>query len=643
VSEGRGTGRTGAELFGILADQSPNMIFVNNLRHNAYVNRRCVEVTGYEVEELCAPTFDFFSLVAPEDRGWVAKKLAGHREGQEIEPYGYRLVTRDGRQIEVINSTRLIDYHGEPAILGVITDISQVKAAQRALSLSEEHHRTLMELMPDGIAITDLAGRLRMGNRRLAEMLGYGSVEELRESPAPPIERVSPDQREQALQAEELAGRGGVAFAEATLLRRDGTPITMEIAHAVLTGEDGRPEGFIRVLRDITLRRQAEELERHMLQAQKLESLGLLAGGIAHDFNNLLMGVLGNASLALRLLPDDARARRCVQQIDDAAARAAKLTRQMLAYAGKSKLDVQPLDLSRVVQEMGELLKVSLPKKVSLEYQLEEPGPVVNGDAAQLHQVMMNLIINAGEAIGDTAGRVAVHCESRTATDDTLAQAVVGRDLLCRDFASLEVADSGCGMDAETRSRMFDPFYTTKATGRGLGLAAVVGVVRSHGGAMLVESAPGEGTSVRVLLPLAGEAPAQVSAPPPPRAYQGHGTIVVVDDESVSLEVTHRMLRRLGFDVIPVSGGREALALLQEEGAAIDAVVLDMTMPDLSGEETLEELRRLKPELPVLLYSGYSAQEAAGLCRGPTTFLQKPFRLESLGNALRELLGDDVK
>jgi PAS domain S-box-containing protein len=634
VSEGRGTGRTGAELFGILA---------NNLRHNAYVNRRCVEVTGYEVEELCAPTFDFFSLVAPEDRGWVAKKLAGHREGQEIEPYGYRLVTRDGRQIEVINSTRLIDYHGEPAILGVITDISQVKAAQRALSLSEEHHRTLMELMPDGIAITDLAGRLRMGNRRLAEMLGYGSVEELRESPAPPIERVSPDQREQALQAEELAGRGGVAFAEATLLRRDGTPITMEIAHAVLTGEDGRPEGFIRVLRDITLRRQAEELERHMLQAQKLESLGLLAGGIAHDFNNLLMGVLGNASLALRLLPDDARARRCVQQIDDAAARAAKLTRQMLAYAGKSKLDVQPLDLSRVVQEMGELLKVSLPKKVSLEYQLEEPGPVVNGDAAQLHQVMMNLIINAGEAIGDTAGRVAVHCESRTATDDTLAQAVVGRDLLCRDFASLEVADSGCGMDAETRSRMFDPFYTTKATGRGLGLAAVVGVVRSHGGAMLVESAPGEGTSVRVLLPLAGEAPAQVSAPPPPRAYQGHGTIVVVDDESVSLEVTHRMLRRLGFDVIPVSGGREALALLQEEGAAIDAVVLDMTMPDLSGEETLEELRRLKPELPVLLYSGYSAQEAAGLCRGPTTFLQKPFRLESLGNALRELLGDDVK
>jgi PAS domain S-box-containing protein len=639
MNNGRDRAAAAIELFGILADQSPNMIFVHNFRSIRYVNRCCAEVTGYTAEELCAPSFDLFAIIAPRDRELVAQKLGSHRDGLEVGPYAYRLITRDGREVDVVNSTRLIEYNGERAILGVVTDVSEIRRTQKALARSEARHRTLIELLPDGVAVTDLTGRLLMGNQRLATMLGHDSVEELRESPAPPIERVSPEQRERALrEAEGLAQRSGVAVAEATLLRRDGSPLAVEIAHAVLTDDEGRPEGFIRVLRDITVRREAEELERRMLQAQKLESLGLLAGGIAHDFNNLLMGVLGNASLALRLLPEDARARRCVQQIDEAAARAAELTRQMLAYAGESELDVQPLDLARVVQEMGELLKVSLPKKVRLEYFLDEPGPVVQGDAAQIRQVMMNLIINAGEAIGGAAGRVTVRCGSMTADAETLARAVVGGDLLCREFASLGVSDSGCGMDARTRSKIFDPFYTTKATGRGLGLASVLGVVRSHGGALLVDSAPGEGTSIRVLLPLAGEAaPAAVS--PPSSAFHGKGTILVVDDESVSLEVTQRMLQRLGFEVVGASGGREAVARVREEGSTIDAVVLDLTMPDLSGEETLQELRKLRPRLPVLLYSGYSAHEAAGLCQpGLTTFLQKPFRLDLLGAALRELL-----
>jgi two-component system cell cycle sensor histidine kinase/response regulator CckA len=638
--KGKGPSASADELFGILADQSPNMIFVNNLQHNVFVNTRCAELTGYSREELNAPGFDFRNLIAPEDRVMVEERLGAHREGQEVAPYAYRLVTKDGRRVDVINSTRLITYRGQPAILGVVTDITEFKQAQRALAESEARYRALIELLPDAVAVTDLEGKLQMANQQLARLHGFDSPEELIATTPSTIELVAPERLEQEqARARRLLEGGGVEVSETTLLRRDGSQVIVETALAVMTGEDGKPAGFVGVLRDITVRKQAEELQRRVLQAQKLESLGILAGGIAHDFNNLLMGMLGSASLALEEVQPSSPLHGHIEQISSSATRAAELTRELLAYSGKGRVAVRPLVLSELVQGMGELLRISLPKKAMLDYRLEEQPPVVEGDAAQLQQVVMNLIINAGESLGDSVGSVTVRVARETVDRAQLARAAVGQDLPEGTYALLEVTDTGSGMDAATQARMFDPFYTTKTTGRGLGLAAVLGIVRGHGGALQVESRPKEGTAVRVLLPLAA-ATVDAPSPPQPERFRGWGTILVVDDESVVRVVATSMLEKLGFEVIAVSGGAAAVDVLQTKGARIRAVVLDLTMPELSGEETLRILREINPDLPVLLSSGYDQQEAAShLGRaGRTGFVQKPYRLDQLARALEDTL-----
>jgi len=412
--------------------------------------------------------------------------------------------------------------------------------------------------------------------------------------------------------------------------------------------EEGRVVEFQAIGQDITNRVRAEEerreFETRFRHAQKLESLGVLAGGIAHDFNNLLMAILGNADLALMAVSLPAPARRSIEEIKKAAIRASGLTNQMLAYSGKGQLVVKPLDLNRLVEDMGNLLKVSISKKVQLRYDLHPELPAVEVDASQINQVVMNLITNAAEAVGDQTGRVTLRTYLIEADRQILDRTYLREPLPAGPYVCLEVTDTGCGMSEATQARIFDPFFTTKFTGRGLGLAAVLGIVRGHGGAIEVSSEVDKGSSFRIFLPVS-DRPTEQATPPDSAdldTWRGHGTILVVDDEESVRQVASSMLSRLGFSVLTAADGIDGVETFRARANEIDLVILDMTMPRLDGPDTLRELRRIRPDVAVLLCSGYTEQIAAEQLSeaGVAGFLQKPFLLDRLASKLREVCDD---
>lgn len=404
---------------------------------------------------------------------------------------------------------------------------------------------------------------------------------------------------------------------------------------------------YCSLLANIIERRRSEEnrreLEEQIHHAQKLESLGVLAGGIAHDFNNLLMGVLGNASLAMTELPVESPARESVVHIEQAALRAAELARQMLAYSGKGKFIIQRLDLSRIVEEMSHLLQVSISKKAFLRYNFAPDLPSVEGDPTQIRQVIMNLITNASDAIGDKSGIITINTGVLQADTSYLSETYLNDDLPEGYYVYVEVSDTGCGMDEETRARIFDPFFTTKFTGRGLGLAAALGIVRGHKGAIKVYSEVGRGTTIKILFP-ATDRPAEESintTENPDREWKPSGTILLVDDEETVRTVCRRILEGRGFQVLTAEDGLEGVEMFRKAPDKIGLVLLDMTMPHMDGEEAFREMRKIRPDVRVILTSGYSEQDATGRFsgKGLAGFIQKPFSSSTLLEKIREILG----
>jgi signal transduction histidine kinase/CheY-like chemotaxis protein len=378
-------------------------------------------------------------------------------------------------------------------------------------------------------------------------------------------------------------------------------------------------------------------IEAKVLEVQKLESLGVLAGGIAHDFNNLLVAIMGNAGLALLDLPEDSPARASIIDVEVASRRAGELARQMLAYSGRSRFVIEPIELSELVRELLTLLQVSIGKRVILRLNLSPSPVVVDADAAQLRQVVMNLVINAADAIGDRSGNVTIRVDQMIADADELTRAHPGAGLGPGSYALLEVVDTGTGMDRVTQDRIFDPFFTTKFTGRGLGLAAVLGIVRGHGGALSVNSELGKGSTFRIVLPLSASSPAAGRSHD--REWRGSGTVLVVDDDPMVRTVARRLLESFGLTVRVAAGGPEAIALVSAAPASVDAVLLDMTMPELSGPEVFSELRTIRADLPVVLMSGYHEDELdPGIGASISGFVQKPFTPADLARCMRVAL-----
>ncbi len=412
---------------------------------------------------------------------------------------------------------------------------------------------------------------------------------------------------------------------------------------SLVRDEEGKVTHFLGYILDVTDRRIASEerlmLESKMQQAQKLESLGVLTGGLAHDFNNLLVGVLGNADLALSELPEGSSISGYLQSINLAAKRAADLVRQMLAYSGKGRFHVEPVDLRAIIEEMAHLLEAAISKKILLRFQFSDETPIVRADATQIRQVVMNLITNASDAIGTRNGLVTVRTGVRHCNEDYLASATVPGATCAGDYAFLEVTDTGIGMDRETREKIFDPFYSTKFTGRGLGLAAVQGIVRGHDGALFLKSSRGGGTTFKVYLPLkvnesteTEEAQVKAAASKP--------SVLLVDDEETVRSVAKRMLERMGLEVVIARDGSEALDTFRANPMRFDLVLLDMTMPNMGGEECLRELRNLRPDVRTILSSGFTEPKSlTELGEGARTgFLQKPYDRGQLTELVSSML-----
>jgi PAS domain S-box-containing protein len=416
-----------------------------------------------------------------------------------------------------------------------------------------------------------------------------------------------------------------------------------DVTHLQRTGDE--VTHFVGYVVDVTERleatRRQHALELKLLHGQKLESLGVLAGGVAHDFNNLLTGILGEASLASNALEGvDNEACASIEQIETLARRAADLTRQLLAYSGKGRFVVQSVDLSALLTEISQMLKVVISKKAALELDLAEDLPTIVADRTQLQQVAMNLLTNASEALGDDPGLIRVTTTTEVCSKERLANAYDAPDLPPGTYVVLEVSDNGCGMTADVKSQLFDPFFTTKTHGRGLGMSAILGIMRAHHGAIRVYSEPGHGTAFKLLFPASS-----LSSDSPPAAetsssWKGSGLALVVDDEPSVRDVAQRMMRHLGFETVGASDGAEAVRVFEAHRDRVRVVLLDMMMPVMSGRETLSALRALEPNLPIVMSSGFNEQEAITrlAARGMTCFLQKPYQIADLEMALRDVV-----
>jgi len=510
---------------------------------------------------------------------------------------------------------------------------------------SEERYRTVSELSNDYAFAFCLRpdGRIRFEwvTAAVTRVTGYGA-EEFEANRW--LQIIHPGDREVAMASMRRVLSGSPESQELRIRARDGGVRWLSVRMAVRRHEPDGSALVVGAASNVTERKRAERerrrLEQHMQEVQRLESLGVLAGGIAHDFNNLLTVIGGNLRLAADDLPEDHPARERLEHVRAAAEHAQGLTRQMLTYSGKASLTLRPVDVSSLCRDMLDLLRASVSKKARLDVDLCEGLPPVEGDETQIRQVLLNLVTNASEALGDESGAIRVHTDALRREAADLRVGFGTPDPEPGEYVLLEVADTGCGISEAQRARVFEPFFTSKASGRGLGLAAVLGIVRAHRGLIQVESERDRGTTFRVWIPAAAHRSAVAPAPPARRAgARAGGTVLVVDDDPGVLEVAHEFLRRAGFRVRTATGGRAAIERVRA-GDDVDAVVLDLVMPEVDGEETFEALRQARPDLPIVLVSGYDKEMTAArfLGRGIAGFVYKPYEPDELVECVRAAL-----
>jgi PAS domain S-box-containing protein len=530
----------------------------------------------------------------------------------------------------------------ERAIMGAIEKSRmrrQIEEQRIALAASERRHRTLLEALPQLVWVADAEGNVEYANRRWWEYTGLDPNDRMRMKDA-----VHAEDRERYWNARCRAVASNSPFEMEVRLRRaaDRSDRWHLIRTVVMkeSGEDGKWLGTCTDIEDL------KRAERAIQQKQKWESIGLLAGGIAHDFNNLLVGILGGASYAADVLPPNHSIQPTLENIVKSGERAAQLTRQMLAYSGQGNFFLEQVDLSAAVKETFQLVRALIPPNVRLDVHTADELPPIETDSGQMQQVIMNLIVNAAEAIPENqTGTVSVWTSAeKIGACSAPPGFAIPHDVLDGIFVILEVHDTGCGMDEETKSKIFDPFFTTKFTGRGLGLAAVQGILRSTGGWITVESAPGQGSLFRVVVPAAQTRaltePVEPVSEAPVEQASGD-TVLIVDDEAVVRQIAQIALERAGYQVLTAADGPTGLTMLEEHKDAISLVLLDMGMPEMSGKEVLNKIRASGSKVPVVICSGYSEPEVLRQFANCdfTAVIQKPFKSkelpEGVGRALK--------
>jgi two-component system cell cycle sensor histidine kinase/response regulator CckA len=611
-------------------------------------NKNFEKVSGFSSEELAGKhPLDF---IEEKDRAAVAKKLE-YNIANGTATIEANALSKTGDTTPYFFNAVWRTLGGRRHLVGTGVDLSEQKRAQELLRRSEELFRTAFETAADAMAISEMErGIYTDANQSFAEITGYSKDELIGSSTIDLGIWVDVFARDDLIQ--KLARTGFVRNLETKFRCKNGTVKTgLLSASAVVL--DGEPH-LLSVVKDITDLKSGEaerlKLERQVQHSQKLESLGILAGGIAHDFNNILTSILGNADLALMRMSSMAPARRNLEEIRRGVLRAAGLANQMLAYSGKGKFELKSINLSILVKEMAQLLDVSISKKHLLTYNLAEDLPLFDGDVNQIQQIVMNLITNASESIGEEDGVIKlatgfVSCD-RTCLDALREGGQASHEELLPEgiYVFLEVTDTGCGMDPETQSKIFDPFFTTKFSGRGLGMAAVLGIVKGHKGVVNVYSEVGKGSRFKVLFPARKDLQTGWMADAEDQSaceLWHEGVVLVVDDEVTIINVATEMLEEIGLRVLTASDGSQAVEEFRRNVDRISCVLLDLTMPGLDGAQVFHEMRRINPQVKVVLSSGYNEQDVTQrfVGEGLAGFIQKPYTIAKLREKLNEVFG----
>lgn len=635
-------------LFEFLQAGSLDGVWYWNLEKPAeeWMSPKFWEILGYDPAEKKHLSSEWQDLIFEEDLK-VAIENFGKHCADASYPYDQvvRYRHKNGSTVWVrCRGFAIRDETGRPVrMLGVHSDLTQLKTAEaelreQQLGLAKEEIRIFMESVEnssDAVGMSTPQGKHYYQNKAFDELFGA-----VGENP-PETLYVDPAVGHEVFRT---IMAGGKWAGEVQMYARDRRILDILLRAYANKNPDGRITALVGIHTDITERKKLEgerrELDSRLHQTQRLESLGVLAGGIAHDFNNILMAVLGHADLALEEMSPLAPGRESLLQIKTAAMRAAELCTQMLAYSGKGRLEKRDFCLNSLVDEMLHMLKTCISKKCVLNLNLGKHELRMHGDVSQVRQVMMNLVMNASEAIGDRSGSISVSTGAMDCSKEYLDQNYIAQPHTPGLYVYVEVSDTGCGMCRETIQRMFEPFYTTKFTGRGLGLSAVMGIVQAHRGAVRVYSELGKGTTIKVLFPATDDSVAMETESAAESHWRGRGAVLIVDDEESVRAITGKMLERLGLGVLTALDGRECVALYRERKDKIDVVLLDLTMPHMNGEEAFRELRQINPDVRVILASGYSENDIAARFagKGLSGCVQKPYTMDKLRSLLSVLL-----
>ena len=605
------------------------------------VNEAFCRMTGYGADELLRMRISDLEVDMHASGG-----VPSHtRTGLHQFPVAHR--HKDGHIIHLEISVNVLHDQGAKILVGFARDVTQrIRAEEEVVRLTRQL-KLILDSAADGIVGLDRAGRVTFINPAAARILGCGA-EELIGRGAHQIfcnseRQVDDCDTPDCPLCAVLKSGSATRAMDGQLLRRDGSGFPAQCSITAMRS-GAEVIGAVLVFRDVTEQRRAEEerrlLEAQVQQGQRLESLGLLAGGIAHDLNNMLAGIQGNACLALSESAAGRDVRERLQRIVGVCERASRVIRQILAYAGHVTCDTSPLALNDLVKDIQEFMRAAVPSTVVLEADLDPGLPIVEADSGQLQQVITSLVVNAVEAVGDRPGRVTLSTRRLHVGEADTRRILPGEELRPGDYACLCVEDTGCGMSPETMQRIFEPFFSKKGPGRGLGLAAVRGVVRAHRGKMRVESEPGRGTRFTILLPaIERPQPApqdQQQRPAPPAG----ATLLVIDDDDDVREVIKDMLTCRGLNVLAAENGSRGVELFRRHADAVDVVLLDMVMPGKRGEEVLPELLAIRPDATVIVSSGFSEESVAAQFSSarPAGFIHKPFTPDGLLEKIRSVL-----
>jgi PAS domain S-box-containing protein len=605
-------------------------------------------ISGYPAEEILGESFARFYLPEDQVAGEPTKALEQAKAHGYSEQEGWRVRKDGSRFVAMAHITAIRNEEGGLAgFAQILRDITERRESeQRIRKLAEELERKvkvqgeellessamvkgIIEYAPAAVALKSLEGRFLIVNPRMEALLGRSQADLAGKGnreifPAELALRLN--ERE-----ERVLGLRQAVEVEEQWTHSDGTAHDYLVHVFPLVDALGQCWGLGIIGTDITERRRADQT---LLQSQKMESLGLLAGGIAHDFNNLLGAMQGNLDLAKMELAQTGTVPEPLRQLEGVVDHAARMVGQILTYAGRAPFKMESLDLNMLVEEMIHLLRASISPQAVIRYDPDPGLACIEGDASQIQQMVMNLVLNASEALGDSPGTITLRTGMEHLGLPYLRSVYEGQDLTPGPHVSLEVADTGIGMSAETRKRIFEPFFTTKSTGRGLGLSAIQGIIRSHRGGIRVYSEPGMGTQFKIVLPAQGTAPAAAEVVPEAvlEGFRGSGTVLVVDDEAGMRATAVKLLNHMGFNTIQAADGFEAIRILERYREGIRLILMDLTMPKVDGVEAYLELRRRGILVPVILTSGFHEREALRRFRGQglAGFLQKPYKYNVL-------------